>query len=68
MPTLYPAGGAVMPPSHAGMVPSLFAARSAPTGVSGVPVSPSFLTSSAGAFAIAPAENTAHAMNAASLV
>src|SRR5574337_54889 len=56
-----------MPPVHSGITPSLLPARSAPTGVSGVPVKPSLATSSAGALACAPTAKTAQATRAASL-
>src|SRR5690348_13980653 len=57
-----------MPPVHSGMTPSLLPARSAPTGVSGVPVRPSLATSSGGALACTPTANTAQATRTASLL
>src|SRR5678816_690787 len=51
-----------MPPFHSGIVPSLLPARSAPTGVNGVPVTPSL---DASPLAWTPAEKTAHAISSA---
>src|SRR5690606_36183038 len=63
VPTRYPAGGLVMPPSQAGMVPAALPAFSAPTGVS----SPPSLAASSGltaAWAMPVASTAAPAMAA----
>jgi hypothetical protein len=68
-PAFQPAGGVVIPPVHSGIVPSLLAAFSAPTGVSSLPsFAASCSLTAAYALAAASAESASAAATARPIV